>query len=48
VPQLARWRRCRCRADGEPPPEPIAALLARCAAELADADERALAASAAS
>jgi RHH-type proline utilization regulon transcriptional repressor/proline dehydrogenase/delta 1-pyrroline-5-carboxylate dehydrogenase len=50
VPQLARWRQVSLpTADGEPLPEPIAALLARCAAELADADARALlAASAAS
>jgi RHH-type transcriptional regulator, proline utilization regulon repressor / proline dehydrogenase / delta 1-pyrroline-5-carboxylate dehydrogenase len=50
VPQLARWRQVSLpTADGEPLPEPIAALLARCAAELADAEARALlAASAAS
>jgi RHH-type proline utilization regulon transcriptional repressor/proline dehydrogenase/delta 1-pyrroline-5-carboxylate dehydrogenase len=50
VPQLARWRQVsRPTADHEPLPEPFAALLARCTAELAEADERALlAASAAS
>jgi RHH-type proline utilization regulon transcriptional repressor/proline dehydrogenase/delta 1-pyrroline-5-carboxylate dehydrogenase len=43
VLQLARWRQVTLPgADGEPLPEPIAALLARCAAELADADARAL------
>jgi len=50
VPQLARWRQVSLpTADNEPLPAPIAALLARCTAELAEADERALlAASAAS
>jgi RHH-type transcriptional regulator, proline utilization regulon repressor / proline dehydrogenase / delta 1-pyrroline-5-carboxylate dehydrogenase len=43
VLQLARWRQLtRPRGNGEPLPEPIAALLARCLAELANAEERAL------
>jgi RHH-type transcriptional regulator, proline utilization regulon repressor / proline dehydrogenase / delta 1-pyrroline-5-carboxylate dehydrogenase len=50
VLQLARWRQASLPAtDGEPLPPPLAALLARCLAELSDADARArLTASAAS
>jgi RHH-type transcriptional regulator, proline utilization regulon repressor / proline dehydrogenase / delta 1-pyrroline-5-carboxylate dehydrogenase len=43
VLQLARWRQVtQPRDDGEPLPEPIAALLARCLTELANAEERVL------
>jgi RHH-type proline utilization regulon transcriptional repressor/proline dehydrogenase/delta 1-pyrroline-5-carboxylate dehydrogenase len=49
VLQLARWRQVSMpAADGEPLPEPLAALLARCVAELSDSDARLLTASAAS
>ena len=43
VLQLARWRQVATPAgDDEPLPEPMAALLERCLAELPDADGRAL------
>ena len=49
VLQLARWRQVSMpAADGEPLPEPLAALLARCVTELSDSDARLLTASAAS
>ena len=43
VLQLARWRQeTRPPGDGEPLPEPMAALLERCLAGLSDAEERSL------
>ena len=43
VLQLGRWRQVTPPSgDGEPLPEPMAALLERCLAGLSDADERAL------
>jgi RHH-type transcriptional regulator, proline utilization regulon repressor / proline dehydrogenase / delta 1-pyrroline-5-carboxylate dehydrogenase len=43
VLQLARWRQVtRPPGDGEPLPEAVAALLARCLSEVANAEERAL------
>jgi RHH-type proline utilization regulon transcriptional repressor/proline dehydrogenase/delta 1-pyrroline-5-carboxylate dehydrogenase len=43
VLQLGRWRQVTPPpGDGEPLPEPLAALLERCLAELPDAEERAL------
>jgi len=49
VLQLARWRQASMpAADGEPLPEPLATLLARCVTELSDSDARLLTASAAS
>ena len=42
VLQLARWGQVSLPAGDEPLPEPVAALVERCVAELGDADARAL------